>query len=231
MTIRTAIIGFGTAGRVFHAPFIAADPHYELSAVVTRDEGRRAEVAARYPSARVLPDVDALLASAAEVDLVVIGSPSGTHAELADALLDAGVGVVVDKPFSVTAAEGRALVEKSERLGQPLTVFHNRRWDGDFRTLRGLMERGELGEVWRFESRFEWWKPDRDDSWKTTATTAEGGGILYDLGAHLLDQALLLFATPCRYTARWPPAGRARRPTRTPSWCCGTTRGCTRTCG
>ncbi|AGP51868.1 Gfo/Idh/MocA family protein [Streptomyces rapamycinicus] len=193
MTIRTAIIGFGTAGRIFHAPFIAADPHYTLSAIVTRDQDRRTEAAAGHPGARLLPDVDALLRQAAELDLAVVASPSGTHAQLADSLLDAGVGVVVDKPFSVTAAEGRALVAKSERLGLPLTVFHNRRWDGDFRTLRDLIDRGELGEVWRFESRFEWWKPDPGASWKTTATTAEGGGILYDLGAHLLDQALLLF--------------------------------------
>lgn len=191
--IRTAVVGFGTSGRVFHAPFIEADPHYTLEAVVTGNENRRAEVNARYPATHVTGSVEALLRRAAELDLVVIGSPPGTHAELAGAFLDAGVAVVVDKPFSVTAEEGRALIAKAQRLGLLLTVFQNRRWDGDFQTLRALLGEGALGEVWRFESRFEWWKPDRGPSWKTTATIAEGGGILYDLGAHLIDQALQLF--------------------------------------
>jgi scyllo-inositol 2-dehydrogenase (NADP+) len=191
--LRTAVIGYGTSGRVFHAPFIEADPRYTLESVVTRDEHRRAEVVARYPATRVVADVDALLSQAADLDLVVIGSPTGTHAELADAFLDAGVGVVVDKPFCVTADEGRALIDKADRLGLPLTVFQNRRWDGDFRTLRALVDQGALGEVWRFESRFEWWKPDREHSWKSTTPAGQGGGILYDLGAHLIDQALQLF--------------------------------------
>lgn len=191
--IRTAIVGFGTAGRIFHAPFIAANPDYALDVIVTRDEHRRAAVAAQYPGVRVLSEVDELLALAAELDLVVIASPPDTHAGLADAFLGAGLGVVVDKPFTVTSAEGRALVGKAERLGLPLTVFQNRRWDGDFRTVRTLLAHGALGEIWRFESRFEWWKPDRGSSWKTATPRARGGGILYDLGPHLLDQAIQLF--------------------------------------
>ncbi|MCP2163577.1 Gfo/Idh/MocA family protein [Goodfellowiella coeruleoviolacea] len=189
------MVGFGTAGRVFHAPFLHSDPHYALHAVVTRDEQRRAEVLARYPDTHVVSDVDALLDRAAELDLVVIGSPPATHAEFADAFLDAGVAVVVDKPFTVTSAEGRALVAKADRLGVPLTVFQNRRWDGDFRTLRRLLAEDALGEVWRFESRFEWWKPDRDPSWKTRTPASAGGGILYDLGTHVIDQAVRLFGT------------------------------------
>jgi predicted dehydrogenase len=189
--LRAAIIGFGTSGRVFHAPFLEADPAYSLAAVVTRDEQRAAEVAARYPAARVVPAVAHLLEL--ELDLVVIGTPPATHAELAHAFLDAGVAVVVDKPFTVTASEGRELVAKAERLGVPLTVFQNRRWDGDFRTVRKLLADGAFGDVWRFESRFEWWKPERGASWKTSTKIAEGGGILYDLGTHLLDQAVCLF--------------------------------------
>lgn len=187
-SIRTAVIGFGTAGRVFHTPFIDADPHYELRAVMTR---RTDEVLARYPGTLVVTEVDALLAQ--ELDLVVIGSPPDSHASLADTFLDAGVAVVVDKPFTVTSAHGRSLVDKSDRLGVPLTVFQNRRWDGDFLTLQRLLSSGALGEVWRFESRFEWWKPDRDASWKTSTPVSEGGGILYDLGTHVIDQALQLF--------------------------------------
>jgi predicted dehydrogenase len=191
--IRTAVIGFGTSGRIFHAPFLAADADYSLDAIVTRDPSRSAAAATRHPLARVVSTPDELWADAAEFDLVVIGSPSGTHAGLADAALDAGLDVVVDKPFAATAEEGSALIAKAERLGRRLTVFQNRRWDGDFRTLQDLVAAGELGEVRRFESRFEWWQPEPAASWKTEASAAEAGGILYDLGTHLIDQAMQLF--------------------------------------
>lgn len=187
--LRTGVIGFGTAGRVFHSPFIDADPNYTLAAVMTGN--RRTEVLARYPGTRVVDHVDALLEL--ELDLVVIGSPPDTHASLAERFLDAGVAVVVDKPFTVTSMEGRVLVDKADRLGVPLTVFQNRRWDGDFLTLQRLLAEGALGEVWRFESRFEWWKPDRGSSWKTSTPVSAGGGILYDLGTHVIDQAVRLF--------------------------------------
>jgi len=190
--IRTGIIGFGTSGRVFHAPFLDADPAYSLDAIVTRDPARRAAAEARHPSVTTVTTVGELWAMADRLDLVVIGSPSGTHAELAAAALDAGLDVVVDKPFAVTADEGRELIARAARLGRRLTVFQNRRWDGDFRTVRRLVADGELGEVRRFESRFEWWKPEPPTSWKTEATVAEAGGILYDLGTHLIDQAVQL---------------------------------------
>jgi predicted dehydrogenase len=189
--LRAAVIGFGTAGRVFHAPFLDANPDYELAAVVTGDEQRRAEMLARYPGTRVVDRAAALLDP--KPDLVVIGSPPASHVELAHTFLDAGVAVVVDKPFTVTSVQGRELVDKAERLGVPLTVFQNRRWDGDFRTVRRLLADDALGTVWRFESRFEWWKPDRGSSWKTATPSAEGGGILYDLGTHVIDQAVSLF--------------------------------------
>ena len=171
---------------------------------------RRAEVLARYPETRVVDNVDALLAL--ELDLVVIGSPPDTHAALAEQFLDAGVAVVVDKPFTVTSAQGRALVDKADRLGVPLTVFQNRRWDGDFLTLRRLLAEDALGEVWRFESRFEWWKPDRGSSWKTSTPVSAGGGILYDLGTHVIDQALRLFGDAVPSTTRCSPAAPAARP-------------------
>ncbi len=199
--IRTAVIGYGISGRVFHAPFLEADPDYSLDVIVTGDAGRRAAAATRHPLARVVPTPEAVWADAAALDLVVIGSPSGTHASLADAALDAGLDVVVDKPFAVTSDEGRALIEKAERLGRRLTVFQNRRWDGDFRTVRRLIAEGRLGEIRRFESRFEWWKPEPATSWKTAATAAEGGGILYDLGTHLIDQAVQLFGPVAEISA------------------------------
>jgi predicted dehydrogenase len=192
-SIRTAVIGFGTSGRIFHAPFLAANPAYSLDAIVTRDPSRSAAAATRHPRARIMATPDELWADAAEFDLVVIGSPSGTHAAFADAALEAGLDVVVDKPFATTADEARALIAEAQLLGRRLTVFQNRRWDGDFRTLQDLVSAGELGEVRRFESRFEWWQPEPAASWKTEATAAEAGGILYDLGTHLIDQAVQLF--------------------------------------
>ena len=137
--IRSAVLGFGTSGRIFHAPFLAADPEYSLDVIVTGDPARRAAAAARHPLARVVATPEEVWADAAELDLVVIGSPSGTHAELADSALDAGLDVVVDKPFAVTADEGRALIAKAERFDRRITVFQNRRWDGDFLTLRELV--------------------------------------------------------------------------------------------
>lgn len=190
--IRTAVIGFGVSGRVFHTPFLQADPAYSLDAIVTGDADRAAEAAERHPSASVLSSVADLLERAGDLDLVVIGTPPATHAEIATAALDAGLDVVVDKPFTATSAEGRALIAHAERLGRRLTVFQNRRWDGDFRTIRELVSTGGLGAVRRFESRFEWYKPAIRASWKAEATAAQGGGIL-DLGTHLIDQAVQLF--------------------------------------
>lgn len=187
--LRVGLIGYGVAGRVFHAPFLAADPAYELAAVVTSQTAR---LAADHPSAVAVPDVDALLAHPG-LDIVVVASPTPLHVAHATAAVDAGLATVVDKPFAPDAGSGRALIERAEAAGVPFTVFQNRRWDGDFLTLRRLVDDGTLGEVGRFESRFEWWKPSVDGSWKSTTGAVDGGGILFDLGAHLIDQALLLF--------------------------------------
>lgn len=191
--IRTAVVGFGTAGRIFHAPFIAADEEFSLAAVVTGNLDRAAEAKRLHPDVAVLEDVDSLLARAEEFDLVVVGSPPASHHLIADAALRAGLAVVVDKPFAVTSSGARQLIKTAEELGRPLTVFQNRRWDGDYLTVRRLVEAGVLGTVRRFESRFEWWKPAPQAGWKTQTPVSEGGGILYDLGTHLIDQALQLF--------------------------------------
>lgn len=194
--VRTALLGFGTAGRVFHAPFLAADPRFSLDVVVTGDPGRRDEVVRLHPDARVVASTEALFAEpdlADRIDLVVIGTPPATHAPLARAAIDRGIAVLVDKPFCVSSAEGEELIAAAAAAGVPLTVFQNRRWDADFLTLRGLLEAGELGDVRRFESRFEWWKPDEPKAWKAGAAPAQGGGMLFDLGTHLIDQAICLF--------------------------------------
>ncbi|SPL88660.1 Myo-inositol 2-dehydrogenase [[Actinomadura] parvosata subsp. kistnae] len=191
--IRTGIIGFGTGGRVFHGPLLAADPAFEVTAVVTADPGRRAQAAKEHPGAAVLRSAEELFAEAGRLDLVVVTTPPGSHYELASAALARGLAVVVDKPFTVRAEQGRELIAEAERLGLLLTVFHNRRYDGDFRTVRRLVAGGSLGEVRTFESRFEWCKPDEPKAWKAQALPADGGGMLFDLGPHLLDQALRLF--------------------------------------
>jgi predicted dehydrogenase len=189
--IRVAIVGYGTAGRYFHAPFCAADPAFEIRAVVTANPERAAAARTEHPRAAVLADPSAV--DPADVDLVVIASPPGTHAELAANALRAGLDVVVDKPFAPTGAEGRKLIALAAELGRRLTVFQNRRWDADFRTLRRLLAEGAFGTVHAFESRFEGWRPDGMPGWKGETAIADGGGILFDLGTHLIDQALHLF--------------------------------------
>jgi scyllo-inositol 2-dehydrogenase (NADP+) len=190
--IRAGVIGYGLSGRVFHAPFLAADPDFSLDVIVTANPERAAQAVAAYPDVRVLGTAAELFARD-DLDLVVIGTPPESHVYLAHAALDAGLAVVIDKPFSSTSREGRELLRRAKTLGLPITVFQNRRWDGDFLTLQALMAEGALGEVYRFESRFESFKPGPPRSWKAEATPQNGGGILFDLGAHLIDQAVLLF--------------------------------------
>ncbi len=192
-TIRTAVVGYGLSGSVFHAPLIAADGSYSLDVIATSNPDRQKAAAARYPGVRTVHDGGAVLGRAADLDLVVLGTPPATHYPLAKAALQAGLDVVVDKPFTVTSGEGQELIALAHELGRVLTVFQNRRWDGDFLTLQKLLAVQALGKVTRFESRFERWSPAITKTWKAHATAAEGGGVLFDLGSHLIDQALLLF--------------------------------------
>ena len=128
---------------------------------------------------------------------MVVAAPNRAHVPVALDALAAGLHVVVDKPLAVTAEDGRRVVDEAERRGLVLSVFHNRRWDGDFLTIRRLVGEGVLGDVWRFESRFERWRPERMASaWRERGDLAEGGGLLMDLGSHLIDQAVVLFGPP-----------------------------------
>jgi len=190
--IRAGVLGFGLSGRVFHAPFLAANPDFSLDVIVTSNAERSAQALQAYPDVQILASAEELFARG-DLDLVVIGTPPETHVPLAHAALDAGLAVVIDKPFSSTSPEGWELLNRASSLGLPITVFQNRRWDGDFLTLQALLAEDALGEVYRFESRFESFRPGPPRSWKAQATPAAGGGILFDLGAHLIDQAVLLF--------------------------------------
>jgi len=191
--LRVALVGYGLAGSVFHAPLIAATEGLVLDTVVTSNEERRAEARAAYPDLRFAASPDELWERADELDLVVIASPNKTHVALATAALKAGLPVVVDKPIAGTAAEARELAALAEERGLLLSVFQNRRWDNDFRTLAALIADGELGEVQRFESRFERWRPQPKGGWRESGDPEEIGGLLYDLGSHVVDQALVLF--------------------------------------
>ncbi|MFL6136799.1 MAG: Gfo/Idh/MocA family oxidoreductase [Frankiaceae bacterium] len=190
--LSVGLLGYGIAGEVFHAPLLAATPGLRLAAVVTGDPQRQRRARARHPGADVLPSADALWHRPGRLDVVVVATTNRTHVELALAALAAGSAVVVDKPLAPTAAEGRQLLAEAARLGGRLTVFQNRRWDGDFLTLRALAADGALGRVLRLESRFERWRPQVRPGWRELPDPAEAGGALADLGAHLIDQALQL---------------------------------------
>ncbi|WP_035848937.1 Gfo/Idh/MocA family oxidoreductase [Kitasatospora azatica] len=190
---RVALIGYGLAGAAFHAPLIAATPGLRLAAVVTANPERRAQLAKEHPDAAPLDSPEQLFDRADEYDLVVVATPNRTHLPLARAALTAGLATVVDKPLATTAAEARALCGLAVSRGTLLTVFQNRRWDNDFLTARRLVEQGALGLVHRFESRFERFRPKPKAGWRELADPAEAGGTLYDLGSHLVDQALTLF--------------------------------------
>lgn len=190
--LKAAVIGYGLAGSSFHAPFIAATPGLELTTVVTSNPERQQQARARYPDVRVLATADELWA-AADIDVVVIASPNRSHVPLAHAAIAHRVPVVVDKPLAASAADSRALVDAARRANVLLTVYQNRRWDGDFLTLRRLLDAAELGRIIRFESRFEKWRPQLRGGWREQADPADAGGLLFDIGSHLIDQALFLF--------------------------------------
>ncbi|WP_354640654.1 Gfo/Idh/MocA family oxidoreductase [Kitasatospora camelliae] len=192
-SFRVGLVGYGLAGSAFHAPLIATTPGLRLEAVVTANPERRDRLRREHPGARAVDTPEQLLAEADRLDLVVIASPNRTHVPLARKALLAGLATVVDKPLAATAAEARDLCEFAEKSGILLSVFQNRRWDGDFLTTRRLVEGGALGRVHRFESRFERFRPKPKAGWRELADPAEVGGTLYDLGSHLVDQALVLF--------------------------------------
>jgi predicted dehydrogenase len=186
--IGVGVIGYGLAGRAFHAPYVRATPGMALRAIVTRDP---AKVHADLPDMRVVPDVAALLAEPG-IDLVIVASPDPLHAEHAVAALEAGKHVLIDKPFATSLTDARRVAAAGDAADRQVTVFQNRRWDADFRTLQRLIAEGALGEVVQFESHFDRWRSTPTGLWKE----AREGGIWLDLGPHLVDQALVLFERP-----------------------------------
>ena len=192
--LNVALIGFGLGGRAFHAPLIATTPGLRLSTIVTSNPDRRAEGHRAFPNAQVVDSPEHVWANAEAHDLVVITTPNRFHVPLARAAIAAGIAVVVDKPMAATAKEARDLVAEAARANVPLTTYQNRRWDGELLTVQKLIASGALGEIYRFESRLDRWRPGRPPAvWREGGAPEDAGGILFDLGPHLIDQARTLF--------------------------------------
>jgi scyllo-inositol 2-dehydrogenase (NADP+) len=193
--IKVGLIGYGLAGAVFHAPLICSVPGLQLVAVMT---SRVEQVQRDLSGARVVPHPEAIF-SDPEIELVVIASPTSTHSDLACAALRAGKHLVVDKPFTATVQEADRLIELAKSQQLLLSVFQNRRWENGFLTLRRCIEQGLLGKVYYYESHYDRFRPAIKQGWREKSMP--GSGILYDLGSHLIDQALLLFGLPQSVTA------------------------------
>src|SRR5580692_5413946 len=194
--IDVGLIGFGLAGRSFHAPVIRAVPGLRLAAILERSGS---EAAAKYPDVRIVRTLDELLAIK-EIRLVVIATPNDSHFSLAQRCLADGRDVLVDKPFTTTLEEAISLVEFAKRQGRLLTVYQNRRYDGDFQAILQLVAGGALGRIVRFESNYDRFRPElRPGAWRERS--GPGTGIFFDLAPHLIDHALLLFGMPEALTA------------------------------
>ncbi|MDM4094527.1 oxidoreductase [Klebsiella oxytoca] len=188
--IRVGLIGYGYASKTFHAPLISGTPGMTLAAVASSDENK---VHADWPAMPVVSGPERIL-NDPNIDLVVIPTPNDTHFPLAKSALEAGKHVVVDKPFTVTLSQARELEALAKSGGRLLSVFHNRRWDSDFLTVKALINEGLLGEVGYFESHFDRYRPQVRNRWREQG--GPGSGIWYDLAPHLLDQVVNLFGLP-----------------------------------
>ncbi|MGG3643566.1 oxidoreductase [Bacillus gobiensis] len=195
MMINAAIVAYGLSGRVFHAPFLHTHPKFNLTKVVERN---KEESLKRYPYVDIVRSIDELLTDEM-LDLVVITSPNTTHYEFAKQALEAGKHVVIEKPFTVTSQEAKELGRLADKKGKILSVYQNRRWDGDFLTVKHIVKNKMLGDLVDFESHFDRFQPLQADQWREK--NLPGSGVLYDLGAHLIDQTIDLFGLPHSLTA------------------------------
>src|SRR5713101_2044697 len=194
--IEVGLVGFGLAGRAFHAPVIRAVPGLHLAAIVQRNGTEAAE---KYPDVRIARSLDELF-SMAEIHLVVIATPNETHYSFARQCLEAGRDVVVDKPFTTTLEEAVSLVQFAKGANRLLTVYQNQRYDGDFQAIRQIVEAGTLGRIVRLETSYDRFRPQpKPGAWRETARP--GGGILFDIAPHLIDHTLVLFGLPEAVTA------------------------------
>lgn len=194
--IQVGLIGYGIAGQVFHAPMINAVPGLKLAKVVERHGEASRQ---RYSWVEIVRDAEVLCSDAA-IDLVVIATPNASHFELAQQALSAGKHVVVDKPLTTTSAQAQQLIDLAQQTDRVLSVHQNRRWDGDFQTVKQLVQQGYLGQLVEYEAHYDRFRNTlKPDAWRETPDL--GSGILFDLGSHLIDQAQVLFGLPESITA------------------------------
>ncbi len=200
--IGVAVVGYGLAGQVFHAPLVAATPSLEVRAIVTANPERRQRAERDFPDARLLATADQLWNDTGGIGLVVVATPNHLHATQAITALELGLAAVVDKPIALSTRESGTMLAAAERTGRPLAAFQNRRWDSDFLLLRELLAGDQLGGLFRVESRFERFRPEVNNaSWREETPPEGGGGLLLDLGSHLIDQAHVLLGSPRRVYA------------------------------
>jgi len=195
-SIKTAVIGFGISARVFHLPFLTTVPGYEVTTIMERSKNESAKV---FPNTKIARDLNEILTDST-IELVVITTPNETHFEYSKESLEAGKHVVVEKPFTVTSAEANTLILTAKKCNRILTVYHNRRYVSDFYTVRQVLQEGVLGKVHEFFTHYDRYRPEaKPNAWREEAKP--GSGILYDLGAHLLDQTCCFFGLPLYITA------------------------------
>lgn len=188
--IKTAIIGYGFSAKTFQIPFITTLPEFELTAISTSQAD---EVNSAFPDVTHYASATSMIEDA-DAELVIITAPNHVHFELAKLALESGKHVVIEKPFVTRIEDGEALIEIAKKHNRVLSIYHNRRWDGDFLTLKKLIEDEKLGDIKHFESHYDRFRPQVRQRWREQTT--DGGGILFDLGSHLIDQALELFGLP-----------------------------------
>lgn len=193
--LNVLIVGYGLAGSTFHAPLIKATTGMNVGGIIARSPVKQEQARKDFPQAKIFTSLEEL--ENEQFDLAVIATPNKEHAPQAIHCLTAGLAVVIDKPMALSLAEGKQLLETSKKCGQLLSVFQNRRWDNDFLTLKELIENNAIGKVLRLESRFERYRRQpRAGSWRESSSSEAGGGLLFDLGSHLIDQACFLFGKP-----------------------------------
>ncbi|MCG7498314.1 oxidoreductase [Vibrio sp. Of7-15] len=194
--IKTAVIGYGFSAKTFHIPFVSSLPEFELAAISTSNHDA---VMRDWPSAQHYASADELIVNS-DAELVIITAPNDVHFDLAQKALKNGKHVILEKPFVTNVADGEALITLAAEKKLVLSVYHNRRWDGDFLTVKKMIEEKRFGDLKHFESHFDRFRPKVRQRWREQTTN--GGGILFDLGSHLLDQALVLFGVPDAITAQ-----------------------------
>ena len=193
--INTGIIGFGLSGKVFHAPFVHTHPGFNLKSIVERNHFKSKKI---YPYIDVVSDYIDLIKDRS-LDLIIVCTPNTLHYQMVKESLLAGKHVIVEKPFTPTSIEADELIDIADKMNRKIFVYQNRRWDGDFLTIKKILNDNLLGDLYEYEAHFDRYAPELGTNWRIE--NIPGGGILYDLGAHLIDQALDLFGFPIKVNA------------------------------